>query len=95
MADKYAPNIPLQRVQKGYQVFWTCEIGWLKNSMNEQCWQPVMNSYGYPYSLLGFAINRAKDFLNWNKSGRNVYAYVYEQSEGEIVWKSWSKKNEI
>ena len=68
----------------------TAEYSWyLENG--EQCWMPIMNSWGCPYSLKGFAINKAKDMLTrWGS--KNAHSYVLEQATSEIVWCSWDEE---
>ena len=82
---------PLHRIAQGYQVLWTSDCSWL-NRDGKQCWMPVMNSYGYPYTLRGFAINRARNMAHWHKNS-NAYSYVLDQVSGKIVWKSWESNN--
>lgn len=87
---------PLHKIAKGYQVMVTSNYPWYRNNKNEQVWIPYMSGFGCSYALLGFAINKAKTIVSslQNAAGlggdANAYAYVLEQSTGEIVWKSWT-----
>jgi hypothetical protein len=86
---------PFHKIGKGYQVMITSNYPWYKNKKDEQVWIPYMNSFGCPYSILGFAINKAKTIVRtYQKTfsahgNAKAYAYVLEQSSNEIMWKSW------
>ena len=74
---------------KGYQVlvFGAC---WGKNENDG--WTPINNTWGFPYTYKGFAINRAEHMMSWyNRSGipnNKMFARVIDMETGEDVWQS-------
>mgnify|MGYP006419930409 CR=1 len=54
-------------------------------------WYPLHNSWGYPYSIKGFAINRAKSFATFFKKTHEPFSKVLNLNTGEEVWKSWKE----
>ena len=79
-----------EEINRGYQVMYSSDCSWhCKNG--KRAWNPVMSSFGYPYVIKGFAINRAKNIMSWN-SNNDISCYVLEQSTGEVVWRSWDER---
>ena len=76
---------PLSKQPHGYQVFVTADKGWFGEG-----WYPINSTWGFPYEIKGFAINRAKGFVEPRHgtlpSGQ---ACVVNIKTGEIVWSSW------
>ena len=59
-------------------------------------WSQINNSYGWEYSIKGFAVNAAQQYYNRFSSYHNagkVAVCVVEPSTKEIVWASWVEKN--
>ena len=56
----------------------------------DKAWTPVGNSWGFPYSIKGFAINCAKQWLSHlaRTSPSLVYVRVVNLSTGVDVWRS-------
>jgi len=76
---------PPIKLAKGYQVLITNPTAWCDMGNS---WQTLTNSWGYNYSIKGFAINKAKNFIKtWG--GVDSFSCVVEVSNGEIVWQSW------
>ena len=81
---------PFEEINRGYQVMYSSDCSWhCKNG--KRAWNPVMSSFGYPYVIKGFAINRAKNIMSWNHKN-DISCYVLEQSTGEVVWRSWDER---
>jgi len=81
---------PLADLSVGYQVLAYSESGsWWGNG-----WIPFNNSWGSPYTIKGFAINKARNIMRWRgRANNNMNTCVVELQSGEIVWASWSKNN--
>jgi len=54
-------------------------------------WVPINSSYGYPYTYKGFAINKAKHILNWNRNA-DAYMQIIDLQTGGVVWESENMK---
>jgi len=94
MNDDYAElqrikkNCPPSNVMKGdsYQVM-ICSNA---NTYWASAWTPVGNTWGFPYSIKGFAINCAKQWVErlTHQAPSEVYVRVVKTGTGEDVWRS-------
>ena len=86
--QKIKKNIPPSNVMKEnyYQVM-ICSNA---NTYWNKAWTPVGNSWGFPYSIKGFAINSAKKWVSQltYQHPSEVYVRVVNLSTGVDVWRS-------
>jgi hypothetical protein len=57
------------------------------NAYYKNAWTPIGNGWGYPYSIKGFAINKAKRSLSWFGTAHKAFARVINVKTGEDVWR--------
>ena len=87
---------PLSKRKKNYTIMVCASQEWLGNGKG---WIQINNTYGWGYSIKGFAINAAQAYLtrfsgyNTNVKPSDVAVCVVEPSTQEIVWASWMEKN--
>tara|TARA_R110000765_G_scaffold24583_2_gene61481 strand:+ start:8207 stop:8476 length:270 start_codon:yes stop_codon:yes gene_type:complete len=72
---------PTYKLTKGYQAMIWCPSGGAKG------WTPLSNSWGYPYTYKGFAINKCKAYQYYNFH-KDSFFQVIELSSSEVVWQS-------
>ena len=82
---------PLSKRKKNYAVMVCASQEWLGRGKG---WIQINNSYGWEYSIKGFAINAAEAyytrFRSYNqKKPSKVAVCVVEPSTQKIVWASW------
>ena len=65
------------QMQKGYAVM----------TYHNQQWNPIHNSWGYPYTQLGHAIRKAYTYVAWRM--KNSHVCIVEVTSGKIMWASW------
>ena len=88
---------PLNRQMKGYVVFVTGKNKWWGD---KEEWSQVCSSFGYPYTIRGFAINRAKQFSQHHspnhplrsKHDPEFESCVVNLHTGKTEWTSWDNK---
>ena len=55
-------------------------------------WTPINNTWGFPYTYKGFAINRARRIMSWyansGQTNNKMFARVIDMVTGEDVWRS-------
>ena len=79
---------PLDKQPKTYCVMTTVKnFSWYQNDKGEQVWRRFSNSYGYDYTIRGFAINRAKDMMQWHK-GNGAHSVVINNETQQVEWDS-------
>ena len=57
-------------------------------------WTPISSSYGYPYEIRGFAINKCRTLMRHKRFGNIALFCVIDLSNGRIVWQSWTEYEE-
>ena len=86
---------PLRKHTHGYMVFVTSKNAfWGK----KEAWTMLGSSWGYPYEILGFAINKAKNYSQHHKT-KSIHTIndgfescVVNLQTGETEWTSWDNK---
>ena len=80
---------PKYHLATGYQVlvFGAC---WGNNKHGG--WTPIHNTWGFPYTIKGFAIKRAEQIMSWYRNhgvnNNKMFARVIDMATGEDVWRS-------
>ena len=58
-------------------------------------WKRIHNSYGWTWSIKGFAINAAKKTVKWYSPDPHVgeiHTCVVDAKTKQLVWKSWNEE---
>ena len=86
---------PLRKHTHGYMVFVTSKNPfWGKKKE----WTMLASSWGYPYEIRGFAINKAKNYSqHHNGHGKRYQSDEFEScvvnlQTGKTEWTSWDNK---
>jgi len=79
---------PLHILSGGYQL----RVHSPTNGYWGNGWVPINSSDGYPWTIKGFAINKAKKMMNYRGWWGNAYYQVLELETGDIVWQSDNMK---
>ena len=84
---------PLTKRRLTYTIMVCADTKWLGGG---EGWSQINNSYGWEYTIKGFAVNAAKQYYSRFSSYSNttkVAVCVVEPSTQEIVWASWMEEN--